>query len=104
MDVRNQRFKTFEVDVQYLGKRFDFQRALYEALIQHGIHVRFQEGVGNTLEADQGKEVAIALFLIGLPWGGAEDVSDYEKRGTRIFWYLSLLALFLVVQHTSMPR
>lgn len=49
MDVRNQGLESFEIEVQYLGKRFAFQRELYEALNKRGIHVRFQESTGNTL-------------------------------------------------------
>lgn len=48
-DVRNANFKDFEIDVNYLGKKFDFQRKLYEVLRQNGIYANFQKSNGNTL-------------------------------------------------------
>ena len=48
-DVRNASFKDFEIDVNYLGKKFDFQRELYEVLRQNGIYANFQKSNGNTL-------------------------------------------------------
>jgi len=48
-DVRNASFKEFEIDVNYLGKKFDFQRKLYEVLRQNGIYANFQKSNGNTL-------------------------------------------------------
>ena len=47
--VRNASFKDFEIDVNYLGKKFDFQRKLYEVLRQNGIYANFQKSNGNTL-------------------------------------------------------
>lgn len=49
MDVRNESFKAFEVDIRFLGKKIEFQRELNEALTQKGIHGKFPETSGNTL-------------------------------------------------------
>ncbi|MDO9530309.1 MAG: flagellar assembly protein T N-terminal domain-containing protein [Syntrophales bacterium] len=46
-DVRNQSPGNFQLDVNYQGKRFDFQKELFNGLKQHGILFQTQQAKGN---------------------------------------------------------
>jgi len=46
-NIRNQSPKDFQVDVNYQGKKFDFQRELYSGLKNQGIEIEFQQAEGN---------------------------------------------------------
>ncbi|GAH02675.1 unnamed protein product, partial [marine sediment metagenome] len=45
--VRNQSPGNFQLDVNYQGKKFDFQRELFTSLKQRGIRFQTQQAKGN---------------------------------------------------------
>jgi hypothetical protein len=46
-NVRQQSPGNFQFDVQFKGKKFDFQRRLYQGLKQRGILFQTQQAKGN---------------------------------------------------------
>ena len=48
-NVRNQSPGNFQMDVNYAGKKFDFQRSLFRGLQQQGIEFSTQQAKGNRL-------------------------------------------------------